>query len=93
MGGVRRLITLLAPEQVEYNNAQAARQRRRSGTTESHSMPGLKLMAELGLDGTGFESGMKKAEGLAISTLGSLKGFILAAIGIDAVKTAIHRNR
>ena len=53
---------------------------------------GLKIMAELGLDGSGFESGIAKAEGRVHGMLEGLKGFVLASVGIGAVEMMLHKT-
>ena len=53
---------------------------------------GLKIMAELGLDGKGFEAGMKRAEGLAHGVAEGLKGFVIQAVGIYTVEQAISKT-
>jgi len=53
---------------------------------------GLKLMAELGLDGSGFEAGMRKAEGTVHGLAEGLKGFVIGAVGVATVEQAISRT-
>lgn len=53
---------------------------------------GLKLMAELGLDGSGFEAGLKKAESATHHLTESLKGFVIGAVGIATVEQAISKT-
>ena len=55
-------------------------------------MPGLSLMATLGLDGSGFHTGLKKADGAAHGVLEGLKGFVVGAVGVATVETAIHKT-
>lgn len=55
-------------------------------------MPGLKLMAELGLDGSGFQAGFNKAKGLAAGVTEGLKGFVVQAVGVATVEEAIRRT-
>jgi hypothetical protein len=53
---------------------------------------GLKLMAELGLDGTGFQSGFNSAKGLAHGFAGGLRSVILQGVGIATVEQAIAKT-
>jgi hypothetical protein len=53
---------------------------------------GLKLIAELGLDGSGFASGLRKAEGLAQSAGHGIRDAIVGMVGIGTVGLAIHRT-
>ncbi|HEV2210858.1 MAG TPA: hypothetical protein VG167_18955 [Verrucomicrobiae bacterium] len=55
-------------------------------------MPGLKLMAELGLDGSGFALGMNKARGVAEGVAAGMKNIILQAVGIGALEQAIQKT-
>jgi hypothetical protein len=55
-------------------------------------MAGLKLMAELGLDGAGFAQGLQRAEGAAKGFAQGLKGFVIGAIGITTVEQAISKT-
>jgi hypothetical protein len=53
---------------------------------------GLKLMAELGLDGSGFEAGFKRAESMAHGVAEGLKGFVIQAVGVLTVEAAISKT-
>jgi hypothetical protein len=55
-------------------------------------MAGLKLMAELGLDGTGFATGLKRAEGLAMGATRSIANTLIGMVGIGTVGLAIHKT-
>jgi hypothetical protein len=55
-------------------------------------MAGLKLMAELGLDGTGFATGLKRAEGLAAGATRSIANALIGMVGIGTVGLAIHKT-
>lgn len=55
-------------------------------------MPGLKLVAQLGLDGAGFQAGFKAAEGIAKSSMLSIKNMIVGAIGIGTIQMAISKT-
>lgn len=55
-------------------------------------MPGLKLMGEVGLDGSGFEAGIKRLEGMAHGFAEGLKGFVVQAIGVLTVEQAISKT-
>ena len=55
-------------------------------------MPGLRLMAELGLDGSGFEAGFKRAEGLAHGVAHGIKDFVVEAVGVGAIGVAISKT-
>ena len=55
-------------------------------------MPGLKLMAELGLDGSGFAAGFNKAKGYAEGAGEGLKHLVIGAIGVGTVEEAIRRT-
>lgn len=52
----------------------------------------LKLQAEIGLDGSGFESGLRRIEHAAGHVAGELKGLALQAFGIYGVEQAIHKT-
>ena len=49
-------------------------------------------MAEIGLDGSGFEAGLKRAEGLAHGVAEGLKSFAIQAIGVLTVEQAIAKT-
>ena len=49
-------------------------------------------MAELGLDGSGFEAGFKRAEGLAHGVAHGIKDFVVEAVGIGAIGVAISKT-
>jgi hypothetical protein len=53
---------------------------------------GLKILAELGLDGTGFIRGMHRAEESAHGVLEGIKGFVAGAVGIYTVERAISKT-
>src|ERR1044071_1281132 len=53
---------------------------------------GLKLMAELGLDGTGFRSGFRDAERGAHEFAAGLKSVIIQAIGIATIEQALAKT-
>lgn len=55
-------------------------------------MPGLKLMAELGLDGSGFAHGFVKAKGYAEGAGEGIKNLVIGAVGIATVEEAIRRT-
>jgi hypothetical protein len=55
-------------------------------------MAGLKLMAELGLDGSGFASGLKKAEGLAAGAGHGIRDALVGLVGIGTVSLAIQKT-
>lgn len=55
-------------------------------------MPGFKLMAQLGLDGTGFAAGFRQARGIAAGMAEELKAFAIEAIGVVTVGEAIRRT-
>jgi hypothetical protein len=55
-------------------------------------MAGLRLMAELGIDGRGFQSGLNQAKSMAMGFAGALKGIIVQAVGIYAVEQAISKT-
>jgi hypothetical protein len=55
-------------------------------------MAGLRLMAELGIDGRGFQSGLNQAKSMAMGFAGALKGVIMQGIGIYAVEQAISKT-
>lgn len=55
-------------------------------------MPGLKLMAELGLDGNGFAAGFRQAKGLAAGAGEGIKHLVVGAVGIGTVEEAIRRT-
>ncbi|HEV2350800.1 MAG TPA: hypothetical protein VG028_13245, partial [Terriglobia bacterium] len=52
----------------------------------------LRLMSEVGLDGSGFSTGLNKLESSAHSALSGLKGFFIGAIGVGTVEQAISRT-
>jgi rhamnose utilization protein RhaD (predicted bifunctional aldolase and dehydrogenase) len=49
-------------------------------------------MAELGLDGSGFNAGFHKARGLAQGVAEGIKGFVIQAVGIVTVEEAMRRT-
>jgi hypothetical protein len=53
---------------------------------------GLKLIGEVALDGSGFESGLKKLERGAERVGETLKGLALAAVGVYGIENAIHKT-
>ncbi len=53
---------------------------------------GLKLMAELGLDGTGFQAGFNRAKGAAHGFASGLKSVIVQAVGIATVEQALAKT-
>jgi hypothetical protein len=53
---------------------------------------GLKLMAELGLDGSGFASGLKRAEGLAHSAGHGIREALVGMVGVGTIGLAIHKT-
>ena len=55
-------------------------------------MAGLKLMAELGLDGTGFATGLKRAEGLAAGATRSITTALIGMVGVGTVGVAISKT-
>lgn len=55
-------------------------------------MPGLKLMAELGLDGSSFAAGFHRAKGLAEGVAEGIKHVVVGAIGVLTVEEAISRT-
>lgn len=55
-------------------------------------MPGLRLMAELGLDGSGFASGFRQAKGYAEGAGEGIKHLVIGAVGIGTVEEAIRRT-
>lgn len=55
-------------------------------------MPSLKLMAELGLDGSSFAAGFQRAKGLAEGVAEGIKHVVIGAIGIATVEEAISRT-
>lgn len=55
-------------------------------------MSGLRLMAELGLDGSGFAAGFRKARGFAEGAGEGLKHLVIGAIGIGTVEEALRRT-
>ncbi len=55
-------------------------------------MPGLKLLAEIGLDSSGFEAGLKRAEGMAHGVAEGIKSFVVQAIGVLTVEQAISKT-
>jgi hypothetical protein len=52
----------------------------------------LKLMATLGLDGSGFESGLHKAEHASHEFVSSLKGIVIGAVGIGTLEMAMEKT-
>jgi hypothetical protein len=55
-------------------------------------MGGLKLVGELGLDGSGFAAGLKKAEGLAASAGHEIRDALVGMIGIGTISLAISKT-
>lgn len=53
---------------------------------------GLRLMAELGLDGSGFEKGMERAHQTADRVVEGIKGFVIGAIGVATLEQAISKT-
>ena len=53
---------------------------------------GLKLIGELGLDGSGFAAGLRKAEGLAHSAGHGIREAIVGIVGIGTIGLAIHKT-
>lgn len=55
-------------------------------------MAGLRLMAELGLDGSGFRAGFNQARGIAEGVAEGIKGLVVEAVGVYAIEQAIHKT-
>lgn len=53
---------------------------------------GLDLKATIGLDATHFERGMNKAKGLANDFAGSLKSYVVGAIGVTSIGLAFEKT-
>lgn len=53
---------------------------------------GLKLLAEIGLDGSGFEAGLKRMESVSHGVADGLKSFAVQAIGIGTLEQAISKT-
>lgn len=52
----------------------------------------LKLQAEIGMDSSGFESGLKRVEGMAEKFSDTVKGFVVGAVGIYTMEQAISKT-
>jgi hypothetical protein len=55
-------------------------------------MSGLKLMAELGLDGASFEHGFKRAEGIAKGVAEGIKHILIGAVGVVTLEQALEKT-
>lgn len=55
-------------------------------------MAGLKLMAELGLDGSGFEAGFHRAQGMAVGVAEGIRRVIMQTIGVITLEEAMRRT-
>src|ERR1039458_8550629 len=53
---------------------------------------GLKLVGELGLDGSGFASGLKKAESLAAGAGHGIRNALIGLVGIGTIELAIQKT-
>ena len=53
---------------------------------------GLKLVAELGLDGKGYATGLNQAKGMAEGFAHGLKSIVVQAVGVYAIEQAMHKT-